>query len=229
MAERPILFSGPMVRALLEGRKTMTRRVIKPQPIMEGVKSFGESWAWSEIDKGGFSGVTEQQMRAEYGLSQSCPYGQPGDRLWVRETHCIHNAHGQHRDDGKRWGPWGGLPTTVSPDGTQIAYYREGFDRCDPSRWRPSIHMPRWACRIVLEVVSVRVERLQDISEEDARAEGCPPCIGVDDCANKCVLCPSQWPREWFCHLWDSINAKRGHGWDVNPWAWVVEFKRVEA
>ncbi|WP_237707544.1 hypothetical protein [Desulfocurvibacter africanus] len=226
----------------------MTRRVIKPQPIMEGVKSFGESWAWSEIDKGGFSGVTEQQMRAEYGLSQSCPYGQPGDRLWVRETHCIHNAHGQHRDDGKRWGPWGGLPTTVSPDGTQIAYYREGFDRCDPSRWRPSIHMPRWACRIVLEVVSVRVERLQSISEEDAIAEGARwkdfgrdshglPLAGwsmehphperPEQCLSSARMAFASFINK--LHGGPNWNLKPSSLWDSNPWVWVVEFKRVQA
>src|SRR5690606_37090356 len=99
-------------------------------------------------------------------------YGMPGDELWVRETHAIYPTHGQHRTDDKRWGPWDGLPVRLSPDRTQIAYFREGFDRSDPGHWKPSIHMPRWASRIRLTVTEVRVERVQSISEADAIAEG---------------------------------------------------------
>lgn len=110
-----------------------------------------------------------------------CPFGLPGDRQWVREAHAIFPTHGQHRADGERWGPWGGLPTTVSEDGKQIAYYREGFDRCDPGRWRPSIHMPRWAGRLLLEITVVRVERPQAISARDGIAEGITTRFTVDD------------------------------------------------
>lgn len=214
MKERPILFSAPMVRAILEGRKTQTRRVVKPQSAV----------------------LTDDTARA-LGVRPpphqntpviQCPYGQPGDRLWVRETHAIFNAYGQHRKDGQRWGPWGGLPTTVSPDGTQIAYYREGFDRSDPGRWRPSIHMPRWASRIDLEVTGVRVERLQDISEADAIAEG------LDHVADGAAAfgirgLATSWdndPRVAYRRLWESINGPGS--WDANPWVWAVEFRRVK-
>lgn len=173
MRERPILFSGPMVRALLDGRKTQTRRVVKPMRSQEFLKPellsqaptarIIDDWAAFEHPKGGPL------------TSIRCPYGVPGDRLWVRETHLIYDAHGQHRADGERWGPWGGLPTRLSEDRTKIAYFREGFDRCDPGHWRTSIHMPRWASRLTLEITEVRVERLQDISEADAIAEGATP------------------------------------------------------
>lgn len=224
MKERPILFSGAMVRAILSGQKTQTRRVVKhrwPHLWQEPWYATGcvlddlpgQTGAFMEFrhrsqDESGYTGSPASTLVA-------CPYGQPGDRLWVREAHSIHSAHGQHRDDGMRWGPWGGLPTQVSPDGTQICYYREGFDRCDPSRWRPSIHMPRWACRIVLEIVSVRVERLHLISRGDAMDEGCPfpNMAGEDD------------PRQWFLELWESINGPESCA--ANPWVWVVEFKRV--
>ncbi len=188
MRERPILFNGADVRAILSGTKTQTRRAIKPQPDDRGLWPRGTRPApWDG------------------------PFGQPGDRLWVREAHAIFPTHGQHRADGERWGPWGGLPTTVSEDGKQVAYYREGFDRCDPGRWRPSIHMPRWACRLVLEITDVRVERLQAISEADAWAEGCPPKI-MD-------------PRRWFRETWTNT----GGDWDSNPWVWAISFKRIES
>lgn len=183
MRERPMLFSAPMVRAILEGRKTQTRRVVKPQP----------------------TGALAARGRT------ACPCGQPGDRLWVRETHAVYQAHGQHREDGERWGPWGGLPTTVSPDRTQVVYYREGFDRCDPGRWRPSIHMPRWASRITLEVTGVRAERLHDITEADAVAEGASTA--------------GPFAVYHFMDLWTSING--AESWNGNPWVWVIEFKRL--
>lgn len=186
MKERPILFSGEMVRAILEGRKTMTRRVIKPQPAGE----------WAAPGK------------------TACPYGQPGDRLWVRET-------------------WRKTNWTDEPNrGEWRVFWRatEKEDSRNNGLWRPSIHMPRWASRILLEVVSVRVERVQDISEEDARAEGVEwqnerPCwVNYLDREDW-----SPTARDSFRTLWDSINAKRGYGWDANPWVWVVEFKKIEA
>lgn len=114
-----------------------------------------------------------------------------------------------------RWGPWGGLPTFVSDDGKQIACYREGFDRCDPGRWRPSIHMPRWACRLVLEITAVRVERLQAISTQDCLAEGITTRFKVADAADEL--------RIQFRDLWNDT----GSDWNSNPWVWVVEFKVV--
>ncbi len=156
------------------------------------------------------------------------PIRQTRRRLWVREAHAIFNTHGQHRADGERWGPWHGLPTTVSDDGKQIVYYREGFDRCDPGCWRPSIHMPRWACRLVLEITDVRVERLHEISDSECWAEGAIErarpdqfsvysVIGAD---GKAYLSP----RGAFSTLWNST----GGDWASNSWVWVIEFKRAE-
>lgn len=205
MTERPILFSGPMVRAILSGAKTQTRRVVKPQPHAE-ITSFceiipgGGDWkpAWSssrrsvEMLHSGESMVFNKTLR--------CPYGQPGDRLWVRET-CAVPRNSQDRE--------------------KVLYKAdEMFDGCARGdlgfKWRPSIHMPRWASRIDLLVKDVRVERLQEISEEDAIAEGVVPPIGSVDV------------RAWvlFRRLWDSINAAK-HPWSSNPWVWVVEFERV--
>jgi len=204
MRERPILFNGAMVRAILAGQKTQTRRVVK-----------GHALDW----------LCKAQFTPEYVASPGndlCPFGQPGDRLWVRETHAIFPTHGQHRADGERWGPWGGLPTTLSPMGGEIAYYREGFDRCDPGRWRPSIHMPRWACRLVLEITAVRVERLQAISAANALAEG------IEEIGGRFTfnggMHESLTPRLSFQMLCDST----GGDWASNPWVWVIEFKRVE-
>lgn len=182
MKERPILFSGEMVRAILDGRKTQTRRVVK--------------------QRGDCSGSVEQ-----------CPYGQPGERLWVRET----------------WATEGTDETSTLP--LQFKADRSDWPKC--SKWRPSIHMPRWASRITLEIESVRVERLQKITEEDAKAEGTRDDAlvhyyceeGTDDDPIGNHRC--NW-RYAFSRLWESINAKRGFGWDANPWVWVITFRRVE-
>lgn len=205
MKEHPILFSAPMVHAILEGRKTMTRRVVD-------MRRHG--WPLRE-------GVTPEEHAADIAAVISlCPYGQPSDRLWVRETW-----------DFRSW----------ERDTVRISYGAGGLqeDRVPPSRWnptvynyerwRPSIHMPRWASRLSLEVTAVRVERLQDISEEDARAEGADKGFEMDVAefvTGKPIK--NETYRTGFRLLWDSINAKRGYGWGSNPWVWVVEFKKVE-
>ena len=187
MKERPILFSGQMVRAILDGRKTQTRRIVK-----NATGPFWNHSGYRIVMRDGFTfWETHGGIPNEYGPAFACPYGKPGDRLWVRET----------------WAPaeW---PPTGPP-----AVYRadEGMFA---SRWKPSIHMPRWASRINLEVVSVRVERLQDISEEDALAEG----ITLVERGTS--------PVDQFNKLWESINGPGS--WEANPWVWVVEFKRIE-
>lgn len=229
--ERPILFSGPMVRAILEGTKTQTRRVIKPQPVSEGIRSYGEAWAWNVGKEPWFSGVTEPQMRsASYGLFKYCPYGQPGDRLWVRESFQ------------PLYGPEAGAtkPNWKTGYGYQVSYpATEGVreyhdeDRGLTDRCKPSIHMPRWASRITLEITKVRVERLQDISESDAIAEGIRREKNLNGDYGWLPAHEGNWelsnfPRNAFCASWQSINFKRGFGWEKNPWVWVVEFKRVE-
>lgn len=203
MKERPILFSAPMVRAILAGTKTQTRRVVKPQPHdpAEGVYS-----APSMIH--GTGSYTQDHMLADGFDGGTCPYGKPGDQLWVRETFA--KVEGQTH-------PW------IATD--YRATYTHGDRMGDhlgvKRRWTPSIYMPRAASRILLEIVSVRVERLQEISDQDALAEGVSPDMGLrwqsgDDT-----------PRGIYGELWESINGPGS--WDANPWVWVVEFKRVPA
>lgn len=185
--ERPILFADAMVRALLDGSKTQTRRVVKPQPIADS-RFVGE---------------------APY-VGLACPHGKTGDRLWVRETHYIIGEGNQYF-----YRATGGF-----------SQHKE-FDEANGNTplvwagpWKPSIFMPRAACRTLLEITSVRVERLQDISEADALAEGCKP----NYLPNRAY--EDQPYRSGFVSLWQGIN---GHGsWAANPWVWVIEFKRVK-
>lgn len=182
MADRPILFSGPMVSALLAGTKTQTRRVVKPQPAGE--------WA--------VPGKT------------ACPYGQPDDRLWVRETWMDLQGTGVQLASKSRYAYGADTIAGSWDDECRIAY---GL------KWKPSIHMPRAACRITLEITGVRVERLQDISADDARAEGCPdkPVPGAEQAS------VDAFARQWYGDLWEQINGPGS--WDANPWVWVVEFR----
>lgn len=217
MKERPILFSGEMVRAILDGRKTMTRRVIKPQPRLNDAGLL----AWKT------SGCLQNIGRsAEEMLIGHCPYGQPGDLLWVRETWASLDGVDHLspkdiellcRDAGYKTGPCGDLWYQADN-----SYRQWGDDKQTKGKWRPSIHMPRWASRINLEVVSVRVERVQDITEEDAIAEGSQYFLTSGKMKRNEMSM-----RSAFANLWDSINLKRGYGWDSNPWVWVVEFKRL--
>ncbi len=195
---RPILFSAPMVLAILEGRKMQTRRVVKRQGDMEFDPQdphYGPYWlAYAAGDAEG------ENARVR------CPYGKPGDRLWVRETHALVpvSAYLCSKD----------VQQTINPvDPYYASIYRQGWDRSESGiRWRPSIHMPRWASRITLEIAAVRVERLQDISEDDARAEGI-------NCGN-----PEPSAKDAFCYLWHQIHGC--NSWHTNPWVWVVEFHR---
>ena len=184
MKERPILFSGQMVRAILDGRKTMTRRVVDRD--------------WWDVCEKGTGGYIECN---DSGILK-CKYGQPEDRLWVRETFVPHLCCGMHAEEIHYRADGESCPI----DGTTI------------KRWKPSIFMPRWASRITLEITSVRVERLKDISEADAEAEGV--------CPNGNQFYPKDQYKWAFRDLWDSINSARGYGWDVNPWVWVIEFRR---
>ncbi|MFY3300201.1 hypothetical protein ACOTEY_00450 [Achromobacter xylosoxidans] len=190
MRERPILFNGPMVRAILAGHKTQTRRVVKPQP----------AGAWAAPGK------------------TSCPYGQPGDRLWVRETWAQN---------------WDQLSDTRMD--RSYVYRADGearaLDNGVELPWRPSIHMPRSACRLMLEVTGVRVERLNDISDSDCWAEGIEECDGALDEVEICHLAKAMGrtfedPQPSYAALWEQINGPGS--WHANPWVWVVEFRRIE-
>ncbi len=230
MKERPILFSAPMVRALLAGTKTVTRRVLKsmpaytPGPLVhrpthpaqyfdaycgaiktaENPRGMSGDWCWWSADD-----------RPAPDTTIKCPFGVPGDRLWVRETFCVASDDQDVHVDGEpeSWRPRGLM--------AQWAYYRatdqDVIDINDPdgkrSPWKPSIFMPRWASRITLEITGVRVERLHDITDEDARAEG----VSGGSLTG---------PVEAFEYLWCDINGAAS--WTANPWVWAVSFKRVE-
>lgn len=207
MSERPIIFSGPMVRALLAGTKTQTRRIVKPQPDEDGLAKLVDG-PWQDTSA----------------RSYRCPYGAPGDMLWVRETTR------QWRD--------GAQPMTEYVADGWAPRLRWTYSRSS----RPSIHMPRAAARIMLRVESVRVERLQEISEDDAQAEGVDlEAVDMAVTARDYLDPQGPWFHDWhedgpkyvptdtvctasFRSLWDSINGERGFSWASNPWVWAITF-----
>lgn len=257
MKERPIIFSGDMVRAILAGRKTQTRRVVKPQPV--AIRHDAAGWELCRTDD-------HRPLYPETFARSYCPFGQPGDRLWVRETCWFRKSDG----------------ITAFADGTLVTHPTSlrgakpiWPDKPPEDDWpanaasfafakRSPIHMPRWASRLTLEIVSVRVERLQEIRAADCRAEGCEPDWDAfhdatdgmegweepEDYIEECEeemdwvnygrrLVHSSEHKEWladreryalrlaFRSAWDQLNAKRGHPWERNPWVWAVEFKKV--
>ncbi|QYG03854.1 hypothetical protein [Massilia sp. NP310] len=220
MIERPILFNGAMVRALLDGRKTQTRRAVKMPPSWDCFvcADWGDGWWPYRSDDGESPTYDNNEIRL------NCPYGQPGDRLWVRETFgevydwCDHPE--MPGAPTERWH----IDWKYRADGEPDRPHLEGAW----TGWKPSIHMPRAASRILLEVVSVHVERLQDISQEDAAAEGItdPGCTNCGEPEAKCA-CSFPMPdyRDAYAYLWGQINGP--DSWLANPWVWVVEFKRV--
>ncbi|CUJ80189.1 MULTISPECIES: hypothetical protein [Achromobacter] len=220
MRERPILFSGPMVRAILAGDKTQTRRAVK----LPHTNPLGQ---WEPTTVGGLGvrfsdGTPAPEQPAIWhtrtGDALLCPYGQPGDRLWVRETwqHANH-PFGPYQDHTPVFYRADYLDDPHGPDGELSAEgrYRE---------WRPSIHMPRAACRLLLDIARVRVERLQAINHMDAIAEG----VGVNHSAAGVTMTTppgESLPRVMFRAMWEQING--AGAWDANPWVWVVEFRRI--
>jgi hypothetical protein len=199
MKSRPILFSAPMVRALLAGTKTQTRR-----PLREGTWLDPKEGVIRMCSVG--NGVTGFQ-------SVACPYGQPGDQLWVRETWAHHvQAQSAERDEDG--------PFVYAADGPQALQARLA------SKWTPGIHMFRWASRITLEITAVCVERLQDISEADAQAEGVEYSERFGGyCIGEAQHFYSHDPRESYWSLWESIFGPGSV--EANPWAWCLSFKRV--
>ncbi|WP_438335272.1 hypothetical protein ACSYAE_09085 [Edwardsiella tarda] len=198
MKERPIIFNDEMVRAILSGTKTMTRRPVKPQPA-DDIRLY-------QLPNPEHIGYVSS-IKHKFGsrTTHLCPYGQPGDRLWVRETFGDCGVRFVYRAD--------------TDDGTA----------CQVKRWTPSIHMPRWASRITLEITGVRVERLQDITEDDARAEGISPAGELLPEYPDAYLTPRgglSTVRVAFRRLWKSIYGDTG--WNSNPWVWVIAFRRVD-
>lgn len=233
MKERQIIFNSEMVRAILEGRKTMTRRPLKPQPYDDCDKLIGpEMYETAIEDKFGMIDVGPEifgvyDEHGEYGIE--CPFGQPGDRLWVRETYRVAGASGYMSENGPNkyeatieYKSTYDKPINGSRMGRTVELPEMNYGgnlRIDGGvAWRPSIHMPRWASRITLEITNVRVERVQEISEADAIAEGI--YIRYKDLHTT--------HRAAFVGVWDTIYGKGSDAWVNDPWVWVVEFKRKE-
>ena len=198
--------SGDHPQKILDGTKTMTRRVIKPQPpvdaSMKEHSQVGGYWIPYTAD-GRLMNSAQGSRKNDCGWY--CPYGQVGDGLWVRETWM-------HRS----------IPSIAKPQSPDSIYYKATNPEVGEAFiWKPSIHMPRWASRITLEITEIRVERLQEISWRDCQREGAVP-----EKAPFSVHC-EPW-RDAFERLWDSLNAKRGFSWESNPWVWVIGFKVVK-
>ncbi|MCA6998174.1 ASCH domain-containing protein [Dickeya solani] len=217
MKERGMIFNADMVRAILDGRKTQTRRVIKPQPDEDGL---------AKITGGPWVDTSERRY--------ACPFGQPSDRLWVRETFSLLGNEDSCPIDWfdnrvKGGGPGAARIYRASceqnpgdygvwsiPDDADWKPHTD--DMKFDGTWTPSIHMPRWASRITLEITGVRVERLNSISEEDARAEGAQP-------SPYAITPPEAVYRVGFRNLWKSIYG--AESWQANPWVWVIEFTKI--
>ncbi|MGL6245665.1 hypothetical protein [Pseudomonas sp.] len=242
MKERPILFNAPMVRALLNCTKSQTRRVVKPVGSDDGfvLLDYGQGpWPYRSDD--GDSAMRTVKRSGKLYLDETphaCPCGRPGDLLWVKETFKpiasgeVKNGYGEVRygyaykvDSAVRWNEH----QTIIHDLT--GQPETGPMQFQPRPWKPSIHMPRRASRILLEITGVRVERLNSISEEDCWAEGIEEVMHDFDEASQFAMskrlgCSFEDAKPLFAQLWESINGPRS--WEANPWVWVVEFRRIE-
>lgn len=207
VVERPILFKGPMVRKILADEKTNTRRIMNPQPVPDPNFLGGIVWKTKKYE------TSIESINLGH-FPEVCPFGAPGQKLWVRESFVI---------GAKGWNP--------GPDAKPALWYRadnnenllwthENGETNFEIPWKPSIHMPRWASRLALEIVNVRVERLQDISEEDAKSEGVTIAPGDIQSPD------SRSYRGAFAFLWNQINSERG-SWSDNPYTWVISFRRI--
>ncbi|UGA37886.1 hypothetical protein JOS77_28775 [Chromobacterium haemolyticum] len=235
MKERPMLYTGAMVRAILADAKTMTRRVMKVQPS-EGSTVTVERYEPAIVSRSGELVPGPEVFGAHWGdeFGLVCPYGQPGDRLWVRETWGVISHSWDRHGNRVKWTP--NRPATAiseMPFGNgyysgHVIYAADGPNEWSDdddgggeprSLWHPSIHMPRAACRLVLEITDIRVERLNDITFADAQAEGWPPMVDGK---------PNPYdPITWFKLLWEELYG--AGSWDANPYVWRISFKKVEA
>jgi hypothetical protein len=226
MSERPIIFSAPMIRALLDGRKTMTRRILKPQPELNsaGLWVFPPKWTAAAFVKWGQAAQTDEDGLRLLFESEKAKAALPyavGDSLWVREAW-------RTTADLDDLSPGEMFPSRRHPVSYEADYNREPNDGCR-GRLRPSIHMPRWASRITLRVTAVRVQRLQEITEEDAKAEGIfkwfgIECFGYDKKGTPGPDCLDT-ARDTFAALWERIHGPAS--WEANPWVAAITFERV--
>ena len=238
MKERPILFSGPLVRALIAGTKTQTRRPVKGIEFRGAGGKDGADWndpsCWGWADEYG----DEWALAAAPGVRAiRCPRGVPGDRLWVRETWAYlpsEFCHCPQPPEPSPCDPWlqGMGCASARPAAIYRADYSTDAQKCPG--WKPSIHMPRWASRLTLEITDVRVQRLQEISEEDAKAEGVEPFftllpgIGRDQRLTTGERAADAEHRASFAVKWDEVYSD-GPLWIANPWVWALTFKVVKA
>ncbi|WP_322957962.1 hypothetical protein [Providencia huashanensis] len=218
MKERGIIFNSEMVRAILDGRKTQTRRVINPQP--ELTQKSGFKW------KGGLfgAGCDDRETNRNF-AHKKCPLGKVGDRLWVRETWqgpLINYTDNEPQFKGHHIFEKSDN-CVYKADGLAAPEFIDSDDNLKQG-WRPSSNMPRWASRITLEITDVRVEHLQDISKQDAVSEGAPQGHHSIDVISK-RFGFSDFSRSWFAQIWMDIYGE--DDWAANPWVWVIEFKRV--
>lgn len=219
MTERPIIFNGDMVRAILRGEKTQTRRPVKPQPVFLP-DALPPRWRWKSRRF-----IAEWvDMAGGLGMQDFCPFGQPYDRLWGRETWRLADPDGDDAVSEDVYGPYAPF---VGANGSRKIRWRviyratspESHPKYGKALWTPSIHMPRWASRITLEITDVRVERVQDITADEAIKEGVvDPIMGTYGLSPKTV----------FRDMWNDIYAERGLGWNETPWVWAITFRRVE-
>ncbi|WP_321865682.1 hypothetical protein [Paraburkholderia tropica] len=222
--ERPILFNGPMVRAILDGSKTQTRRIVRDQPPVDCGFVSTAVFNPTVIDRKGLEQPGPEIFGAyseDGSWGCKCPHGAPGDLLWVRETHDVNRiGYEESWSNGRTY--HAGIKYRADDGRADFEISENLYQDLSDSEsqgWTPSIHMPRWASRITLEVTGVRVERLQAISEADAEAEGIDFLRQVPDCDETLTA------RDLFHCLWDAVTPK-GADWAANPWVWVIDFQR---
>ncbi|WP_424753723.1 hypothetical protein [Klebsiella pneumoniae] len=230
MKERGMIFNSEMVRAILDGRKTQTRRIMKEQPVLNGnfYEVFGSAWS---------KGMTSIPAVPGHSLSTRCPFGAVGDRIWVRETFCPVD---DTQYGGEKWVDYRATPRY---EASHPAGWDSAPNDAEALKWRPSIHMPRWASRILLEITDVRVERLNAISEEDAQREGVHTEVWDQTVVARNYAARDEFFQFWsedmphyvemnqlyrssFRSLWESIYGEES--WKANGWVWVISFKLVE-
>lgn len=216
MNERPILFSAEMVRAILEDKKTQTRRVMKPQPVKDD-RGF---WTWAGA---GWNRDDVALVLPGHSMANGCPYGQIGDLLWVRERWGLIAPEDMTAEE------WGNMnrPYLLHPESNEVDGIARVIYKVDGEHpgviWKPAIFMPHWACRIHLEILDIRVQRLNAITLADIEAEGTPPI------PDQMMYRNDGYQRfKDFKYLWNRINMPRGYSFEANPWVWVIEFKRTE-
>lgn len=201
MKQRPIIMSVESVQAILDGRKTQTRRVVKNNP-----KNIFKFNCTKLIEKGleffGFCGEDKRVISKHI----KCPYGKKGDRLWVKESFHKYEEDGEH---------------IVYKNPKEPTRVFKRFESYEVGKWNSPLFMPRSLSRLTLEITNIRVERLQDITEDDAIAEGIKPLLVPPDGGSQPYV-------EGYRYLWDKLNAKRGYSWESNPFVWVIEFRRLE-